>query len=68
MEFRKCCKQLSAYSPRASGEAMTKANRWVPLLVLAFGGTVVHANTVSYTGTLVSPEDSVEFCHHSGVR
>ena len=41
---------------------MTNKNGLVALIALAFGGTVAHADiTTSYTGTLSSPEDTVEF-------
>ena len=38
-----------------------KANWLAPLLALAFGETAAHASTMSYTGTLPSPEDFVDF-------
>jgi hypothetical protein len=37
-----------------------RANGLVALLALVFGGTTVHADITSYTGTLNSPEDSAE--------
>jgi hypothetical protein len=40
---------------------MTNKNGLVALIALAFGGTVAHADITSYTGTLSSPEDTVEF-------
>jgi hypothetical protein len=40
---------------------MTKTNGLAAFIALAFGGTVAHADIMSYTGTLSSPEDTVEF-------
>jgi hypothetical protein len=40
---------------------MTNKNGLVALIALAFGGTVAHADIMSYAGTLSSPEDTVEY-------